>query len=48
MASPYGSRNTPYNYSGRGRAYDTEGQNNGEAIELGLREALLKDGRRLL
>ena len=34
MTSPYGSRNTPYNYSGRGRAYDTEGQNNGEAVEL--------------
>ena len=34
MTSAYGSRNTPYNYSGRGRSYDTEGQNNGEAIEL--------------
>ncbi|MEI8282444.1 MAG: alkaline phosphatase family protein, partial [Armatimonadota bacterium] len=34
MASPYGSRNTPYNYSGRGRSYDTEGQNNGEAVEM--------------
>lgn len=34
MASAYGSRNTPYNYSGRGRSYDTEGQNNGEAVEL--------------
>lgn len=34
MASPYGSRNTPYNYSGRGRSYDTEGQNNGEPVEL--------------
>ena len=34
MASPYASRNTPYNYSGRGRNYDTEGQNNGEAVEL--------------
>ena len=34
MTSPYGSRNTPYNYSGRGRSYDTEGQNNGEAVEL--------------
>ncbi len=34
MASAYASRNTPYNYSGRGRSYDTEGQNNGEAIEL--------------
>lgn len=34
MASAYGSRNTPYNYSGRGRSYDTEGQNNGEPVEL--------------
>lgn len=34
MASPYGSRNTPYNYSGRGRSYDTEGSNNGEPVEL--------------
>ena len=34
MSSAYGSRNTPYNYSGRGRSYDTEGQNNGEAVEL--------------
>ena len=34
MPSAYGSRNTPYNYSGRGRSYDTEGSNNGEAVEL--------------
>ena len=34
MASAYGSRNTTYNYSGRGRSYDTEGQNNGEPVEL--------------
>lgn len=34
MASAYGSRNTPYNYSGRGRSYDTEGQNNGVPVEL--------------
>jgi YVTN family beta-propeller protein len=34
MASAYGSRNTPYNYSGRGRSYDTEGQNNGEPVEI--------------
>ncbi|MFM9872456.1 MAG: bifunctional YncE family protein/alkaline phosphatase family protein [Fimbriimonadaceae bacterium] len=32
--SAYGSRNTPYNYSGRGRSYDTEGGNNGEPVEL--------------
>lgn len=32
--SPYGSRNTPYNYSGRGRSYDTEGGVNGEPVEL--------------
>jgi len=34
MTSAYGSRNTPYNYSGRGRSYDTEGQNSGEPVEL--------------
>ncbi|HLO98521.1 MAG TPA: alkaline phosphatase family protein, partial [Fimbriimonas sp.] len=34
MPSAYGSRNTPYNYSGRGRSYDTEGQNNGVPVEL--------------
>lgn len=34
MSSAYASRNTPYNYSGRGRSYDTEGQNNGEAIDF--------------
>lgn len=32
--SPYGSRNTPYNYSGRGRSYDTEGSINGEPVEM--------------
>lgn len=34
MASAYGSRNTPYNYSGRGRSYDTEGSNNGDPVGL--------------
>ena len=34
MASAYGSRNTPYNYSGRGRGYDTEGSNNGVPVDL--------------
>jgi YVTN family beta-propeller protein len=29
MASPYVSRNVPYNYSGRGRKFDFEGINNG-------------------
>jgi YVTN family beta-propeller protein len=32
--SPYASRNTPYNYSGRGRNYDTEGSNNGVPVDL--------------
>ncbi len=34
MASEYTERNTPYNYSGRGRAYDFEGQNNGVPVDL--------------
>ena len=34
MASEYTSRNTPYNYSGRGRNYDFEGQNNGVPVDL--------------
>lgn len=34
MINPYGSRNTVYNYSGRGRNYDTEGQNNGVPVDL--------------
>jgi len=34
MASPYVARNTPYNYSKRGRAYDFEGTNNGVAAEI--------------
>ncbi len=34
MISQYASRNTPYNYSGRGRQYDTEGSNNGVPVDL--------------
>ncbi|MBS1721736.1 MAG: hypothetical protein JSS66_01885 [Armatimonadetes bacterium] len=34
MISAYASRNTPYNYSGRGRDYDTEGSNNGIPVDL--------------
>lgn len=34
MVSAYASRNTPYNYSGRGREYDTEGSNNNVPIDL--------------
>ncbi len=34
MASEYTARNVPYNYAGRGRQYDFEGQNNGVAVEL--------------
>lgn len=34
MVSAYASRNTPYNYSGRGRSYDTEGSNNGVPVDL--------------
>jgi len=34
MASEYTSRNTPFNYSGRGRDYDFEGQTNGVATDL--------------
>lgn len=34
MASEYTERNTPYNYSGRGREYDFEGQNNGVPVDL--------------
>ena len=34
MLSAYASRNTPYNYSGRGRSYDTEGENNGVPVDL--------------
>ena len=34
MISAYASRNTPYNYSDRGRSYDTEGSNNGVPVDL--------------
>lgn len=34
MVNAYASRNTPTNYSGRGRSYDTEGSNNGVPIDL--------------
>jgi len=34
MISEYTARNMPYNYSGRGRAYDQEGQNNGVPVDL--------------
>jgi YVTN family beta-propeller protein len=34
MMSQYASRNTPYNYSGRGRTYDTEGSNSNVPVDL--------------
>lgn len=34
MIGAYASRNTPYNYSDRGRNYDTEGSNNGIPVDL--------------
>lgn len=34
MISEYTARNAPYNYSGRGRNYDFEGQNNGVPVDL--------------
>ncbi|HZP80986.1 MAG TPA: alkaline phosphatase family protein [Chthonomonadaceae bacterium] len=34
MTSEYTSRNAPYNYSGRGRSYDFEGQNNSVPVDL--------------
>lgn len=34
IANPYVQRNTFTNYSGRGRTYDFEGQNNGVSVEL--------------
>ncbi len=40
MANEYVARNVPYNYSGRGRVYDYEGQNNGVAADReGLKDA---------
>jgi YVTN family beta-propeller protein len=34
MASEYTVRNAPFNYSGRGRSYDFEGQNNGTPADI--------------
>src|SRR5205823_11888365 len=34
MANEYTIRNTPYNYSERGRRYDYEGQTNGVPVDL--------------
>ncbi len=34
ILTPYISRNAPYNYSGRGKSYDSEGDNSGVAIDL--------------
>ena len=34
IANPYVERNVPYNYSGRGRAYDTEGENSDLPVDL--------------
>lgn len=34
MASEYAARNTPYNYSGRGKMYDEEGQNNQAPVDI--------------
>lgn len=34
ILTPYISRNSTYNYSGRGKSYDSEGSNSGVAIDL--------------
>jgi YVTN family beta-propeller protein len=34
IANPYIERNVPYNYSGRGRSYDSEGENSGVPVDL--------------
>lgn len=34
MANEYVARNAPYNYSGRGRVYDYEGQNNDVPVDI--------------
>ncbi len=34
IANPYVERNVVYNYSGRGRSYDSEGENSGVPIDL--------------
>jgi YVTN family beta-propeller protein len=45
MASEYTERNVPFNYSGRGRYYDFEGQNNGSPVDLeGLRDVARSPG----
>lgn len=45
MSNEYVSRNAPYNYSGRGRVYDFEGQNNGVPVDLlGLNDVARSPG----
>ncbi len=34
IANPYTERNVPYNYSGHGRSYDSEGENSGVPVDL--------------
>ena len=39
IANPYTERNVPYNYSGHGRSYDSEGSNSGVPVDLrGIRD----------
>ena len=45
MASEYTARNAPYGYSGRGRNYDYEGQNNESPVDLnGVRDVATPPG----
>lgn len=45
MANEYVSRNSAYNYAGRGRNYDFEGTNNGVAVDMkGLRDVAMAPG----
>jgi YVTN family beta-propeller protein len=45
MANEYVARNAPYNYSGRGKTYDFEGQNNGVPVDLlGLKDVATAPG----
>ncbi|MCC7229910.1 MAG: beta-propeller fold lactonase family protein, partial [Fimbriimonadaceae bacterium] len=45
MANEYVSRNSTYNYAGRGRNYDFEGTNNGVAVDIkGLRDVATAPG----
>ena len=45
MANEYVSRNSTYNYAGRGRNYDFEGTNNGVAVDMkGLRDVAMAPG----